>query len=201
MAMPNTPENASTWSQYSEPQSPLPIITKLIKAPEKETAQDQPPTTPSKRVFISPSSIRTPSKKRGAPATPSTSAAKRPRTKDSAPNTPGNLVLKSPAFRRTTLPVYYEQNDFSTSGSEWKRLCEAVMKQVDWFKVQESVASNRPASVYKHAIKKVLQDKVDEVYRRDPAVEHEDVWIDPPGSKRRVLGRSLPRSTSDNTES
>ena len=37
------------------------------------------------------------------------------------------------------------------------------MKQVDWKKVGEDVASNRSAKVYKRAVKDVFQERIEEL--------------------------------------
>ena len=47
------------------------------------------------------------------------------------------------------------------SALELKRASEAVLKQVDWEAVEEEVASNRGAAIYRKVIKSILQERID----------------------------------------
>lgn len=47
------------------------------------------------------------------------------------------------------------------SAVELKRASEAVLKQVDWEAVEEEVASNRGAAIYRKMIKSILQERID----------------------------------------
>ncbi|MCJ1253874.1 hypothetical protein MMC24_001688 [Lignoscripta atroalba] len=78
---------------------------------------------------------------------------------------------KSP-FRRNSIPRFSILNRKSTdppklSADELKRASEAVLRQIDWEEVEEYVASNRGANVYRRAIKRVLQDEVDELFEAE----------------------------------
>ena len=42
-----------------------------------------------------------------------------------------------------------------------------MLRQIDWEEVEEYVASNRGANVYRRAIKRVLQDEVDELFEAE----------------------------------
>ena len=50
------------------------------------------------------------------------------------------------------------------AADEFKRLCEAVLDQVDWRAVEEDVASNRGVEVYRAAIMDVMQGTYDEAW-------------------------------------
>lgn len=47
------------------------------------------------------------------------------------------------------------------SAIELQRASEAVLKQVDWEAVEEEVASNRGAAMYRKLIKGILQERID----------------------------------------
>ena len=47
------------------------------------------------------------------------------------------------------------------SAAELKRVSEAILKQVDWDLVEEEVASNRGAAVYRKVVKAILQERID----------------------------------------
>lgn len=49
------------------------------------------------------------------------------------------------------------------SAVELKRVSEAVLKQVDWEAVEEEVASNRGAAMYRRVIKSILQERIDQL--------------------------------------
>ena len=51
------------------------------------------------------------------------------------------------------------------SADEFKRTCEAVLKQVDWDEVQGFVASNRRGNAYRNAIKSTLQAQLYKLFR------------------------------------
>lgn len=70
-------------------------------------------------------------------------------------------------FRRNSIPKYsilYKQprsTSLAMSAVELKRASEAVLKQVDWEAVEEEVASNRGAAIYRKMIKSILQERID----------------------------------------
>ncbi|KAM0800390.1 hypothetical protein BDR22DRAFT_821579 [Usnea florida] len=57
------------------------------------------------------------------------------------------------------------------SWRELERVAESVMRQVDWEKVGEDVASNRRAGVYKRAVKDVFRERIEELVGGDEEVE------------------------------
>lgn len=77
---------------------------------------------------------------------------------------------KSPTnrpFRRNSIPkfsILYKHRPSKSpvvSAVELKRASEAVLRQVDWEVVEEEVASNRGAAVYKKVIKGILQERIE----------------------------------------
>ena len=83
-----------------------------------------------------------------------------------------NPASKKSPFRRNSIPKYSILSRSPTkvvkySADELKRVSEAVLRQVDWEEVGEYVASNRGARVYRKIIKKVLQDRIDELFEEE----------------------------------
>ncbi|MCJ1303827.1 hypothetical protein MMC08_006638 [Hypocenomyce scalaris] len=70
-------------------------------------------------------------------------------------------------FRRNSIPkcsILHKQQPCRSpivSAAELKRVSEAVLKQVDWDLVEEEVASNRGAAVYRKVVKAILQERID----------------------------------------
>ena len=51
------------------------------------------------------------------------------------------------------------------AADELKRVCESVLSQIDWEEVVEYTASNRKPTVYRNAIKAILQEQVSKEFR------------------------------------
>ena len=102
---------------------------------------------------------------------PDTPCSKRLPSK--APRTP----CKSP-FRTDSIPkfsiLYDERTSTGTkiSALELKRASESMLSQVDWDVVEENVASNRRGSTFRKAIKKILQERVDDLFESEASFGH-----------------------------
>ena len=83
---------------------------------------------------------------------------------------PDTQSLRQLTFRRGPVPrfsILYKAPPplpLHFSGDELRRICEAMLLQIDWDEAQEYVASNRTAATYRKALKSILQAEVDKLY-------------------------------------